>query len=82
MSDYLVRELERYGVAVRYRSEIAQLHGEAGQLQAVTLASGERLAFSYLFLGAHPCTDWLGEAIAWSDGLATSRSNALGRAVS
>ena len=29
MSDYLVRELERYGVAVRDRSEIAQLHGEA-----------------------------------------------------
>ncbi len=28
MSDYLVRELERYGVAVRDRSEIAALHGE------------------------------------------------------
>ena len=27
MSDYLVRELERYGVAVRDRSEIAALHG-------------------------------------------------------
>ena len=27
MSDYLVRELERYGVAVRDRSEIAELHG-------------------------------------------------------
>jgi thioredoxin reductase (NADPH) len=66
MSDYLVRELERYGVAVRDRSEIAQLHGEAGQLQAVTLASGERLPFSYLFLflGARPCTEWLDEAIA------------------
>ena len=31
MSDYLVRELERYGVAVRDRSEIADLHGENGQ---------------------------------------------------
>jgi thioredoxin reductase (NADPH) len=65
MSDYLVRELDRYGVAVRDRSEIAALHGTAGQLDAVTLKSGERLRFSYLFLflGALPCTEWLGEAL-------------------
>jgi thioredoxin reductase (NADPH) len=69
MSDYLRRELERYGVAVRDRSEIAQVHGEAGQLQEVTLTSGERLPFSYLFLflGASPCTDWLDQAIARDD---------------
>ena len=36
MSDYLVRELERYGVAVRDRSEIVALHGTEGQLAAVT----------------------------------------------
>jgi thioredoxin reductase (NADPH) len=66
MSDYLVRELERYGVAVRDRSEIAQLHGQDGQLQAVTLTSGERVPFSYLFLflGTRPCTGWLGGVIA------------------
>jgi thioredoxin reductase (NADPH) len=66
MSDYLVRELERYGVAVRDRSEIAALHGDDGQLVAVTLESGERLPFSFLFLflGAMPCTDWLGDAVA------------------
>jgi thioredoxin reductase (NADPH) len=66
MSDYLVRDLERYGVAVRDRSEIAALHGNDGQLEAVTLASGERLPFSFLFLflGARPCTDWLGDVIA------------------
>ena len=54
MSDYLVRELERYGVAVRDRSEVAALHGDAGQLEAVTLKTGERLSFSFLFcfLGA------------------------------
>jgi thioredoxin reductase (NADPH) len=65
MSDYLVRELDRYGVAVRDRSEIAALHGTAGQLKAVTLKSGERLPFSYLFLflGALPCTEWLGDAV-------------------
>jgi thioredoxin reductase (NADPH) len=65
MSDYLVRELERYGVAVRDRSEIAALHGTDGQLEAVTIKDGERLRFSYLFLflGALPCTEWLGDAV-------------------
>jgi thioredoxin reductase (NADPH) len=66
MSDYLVRELERYGVAVRDRSEIGALHGADGRLEAVTLKSGERVPFSFLFffLGASPCTDWLGDAVA------------------
>ena len=66
MSDYLIRELERYGVAVRDRNEIAALHGTDGQLEAVTLKSGERLPFSFLFffLGARPCTEWLDDAVA------------------
>jgi len=66
MSDYLVRELERYGVAVRDRSEIAELHGGDGRLEAVTLTDGERLPFSFLFLflGARPCTGWLGDTVA------------------
>jgi thioredoxin reductase (NADPH) len=69
MSDYLVHELERYGVAVRGHSEIAALHGDEGRLEAVTLKSGERLAFSFLFmfLGALPCTDWLGDVVARDD---------------
>ena len=69
MSDYLVRELERYAVAVRDRSEIAELHGTDGQLEAVTLKSGQRLRFSFLFLflGALPCTEWLDDAIARDD---------------
>jgi thioredoxin reductase (NADPH) len=69
MSDYLVRELERYGVAVRDRSEIGELHGANGQLEAVTLESGERLPFSFLFLflGARPCADWLGDVVARDD---------------
>jgi thioredoxin reductase (NADPH) len=69
MSDYLVRELERYGVAVRDLSEIGALHGDDGQLDAVTLKTGERLPFSFvfLFLGALPCTDWLGDTVARDD---------------
>ena len=66
MSDYLIHELERYGVLVRDRCEIADLHGEAGRLEAVTLKSGERVPFSFLFLflGAAPCTEWLGDVVA------------------
>jgi thioredoxin reductase (NADPH) len=66
MSDYLVRDLERFGVAVRDRSEIAALHGTGAQLDAVTLVDGKRLAFSFLFLflGALPCTEWLDDAVA------------------
>src|SRR3954447_8009871 len=69
MSDYLVRELERYGVAVRDRSEIGHLHGSDGQLEAITLKSGERVPFSFLFffLGADPCTEWLDDTVARDD---------------
>jgi hypothetical protein len=52
MSDYFIRDLERYGVAIRDRSEIAELHGADGELEAVILRSGERLAFSFLFLSS------------------------------
>jgi thioredoxin reductase (NADPH) len=66
MSDYLIAELHRHGVAVRDRSEVAGLHGADGELEAVTLKDGERLALGSLFcfLGADPCTDWVGDAVA------------------
>jgi thioredoxin reductase (NADPH) len=69
MSDYLLLELERYGVAVRDRSEVAELHGADGEIEAVTMRDGERLPFSFLFLflGAAPCTDWLGDTVARDD---------------
>ena len=69
MSDYLVHELERHGVAVRGSSEVAELHGTDGELEAVTLRDGERmpLSFLFLFLGAVPCTDWLGDVVARDD---------------
>jgi thioredoxin reductase (NADPH) len=66
MSDYLIHELDRYGVRVRPRSEIVELHGDDGELTAVTLADGTRmpLSFLFLFIGASPCTDWLDGALA------------------
>ena len=66
MSHYLVGELERHGVAVRGSSEVGELHGSGGELEAVTLLDGERLPFAslFLFLGAEPCTDWLRDTIA------------------
>ncbi len=66
MSHYLLDELERYGVAVRDRSEITALHGSDGQLEGVSLSDGTELPFSYLFLflGAVPCTGWLGDTVA------------------
>jgi len=69
MSDYLIRDLERAGVLVRGRSEIAALHGADGQLEAATLRDGERIALSnlFFFLGAAPNTDWLGGTVALDD---------------
>jgi thioredoxin reductase (NADPH) len=69
MSDYLIHDLERAGVLVRGRSEISALHGADGQLDAVTLRDGERIALSdlFFFLGAAPRTDWLGGAVALDD---------------
>jgi thioredoxin reductase (NADPH) len=66
MSQYLIDDLLRYGVAVRDSAEIGHLHGQEGQLEAVTLADGTNLPLSFLFffLGADPCTDWLGDVIA------------------
>jgi thioredoxin reductase (NADPH) len=66
MSDYLIAEVERYGVAVRDRSEVVELHGADGQLEAVTMRDGERLpmSFLFLFLGAAPCTGWLDATVA------------------
>ncbi len=66
MSDYLIHDLERAGVVVRGGSEITSLHGRDGDLEAATLGDGERIALSYLFLflGASPCTAWLGNTLA------------------
>ena len=69
MSDYLIHELDRYGVSIRDRSEIAELHGAGGHLEAVTLTDGVLMPFSFvfLFLGAKPCTEWLDDTVARDD---------------
>jgi thioredoxin reductase (NADPH) len=66
MSAYLIDELDRYGVAVRDRSEICELQGTDGRLERVKLTDGTELplSFLFLFLGAAPCTTWLGDCIA------------------
>jgi thioredoxin reductase (NADPH) len=66
MSNYLIAELDRYGVAVRDRSEVSALHGAEGRLEGVTLSDGAELplSFLFLFLGASPCTGWLGDVLA------------------
>lgn len=66
MSQYLIDDLARYGVAVRDRAEVAQLHGQQGRLESVSLADGSELQVSHLFffLGASPCTEWLGDVVA------------------
>jgi thioredoxin reductase (NADPH) len=81
MSDYLTGDLQRYGVAVRDRSEIAELHGAGGALEAVTLRDGRRLAvsFLFLFLGASPCTDWVGDEVERDDDGFVLTGGAAGR---
>jgi thioredoxin reductase (NADPH) len=66
MSDYLIADLDRAGVTVRDHSEVAELHGAGGRLEAVTLKDGERLPLGsmFCFLGADPCTDWVDGAVA------------------
>ena len=62
-----------------------RIHGEDGRLASVSLESGERLPFSFvfLFLGALPCTEWLDDTVARDDdgfvltGAAASMDNLL-----
>jgi thioredoxin reductase (NADPH) len=69
MSHYLIQELERAGVQICNRSEIAEIHGTDGRVESVTLTDGTRhpFHFLFLFLGAKPCTTWLPEAIVRHD---------------
>jgi hypothetical protein len=71
-------------VTIRDRSEIAELYGADGELEAVTLRRGERLALSFLllFLGALPCTDRLAHVVArHRNGSILTGTNAAGESL-
>jgi thioredoxin reductase len=59
--------LDRVRVAMRDRSEIVELRGADGKVEAVTLKNGQRLQFSFLFLGARSCSQWLDRAVERDD---------------
>jgi len=65
MSDYLLPELDRYGVAVRDRSEVVELHGSGGELEAVTLRDGEKLPFGSMFCFLERLPAPTGSARSW-----------------
>jgi thioredoxin reductase (NADPH) len=71
MSQYLVDEIDRIdNIVVRTCTEIASIDGD-GHLESLTLRDSrsgdeETVAASglFVFIGASPTTDWLGEGIA------------------
>ena len=70
MSEYLVTRIRAtQNVEVRFRSEVAAAYGE-GHLERVTLVDrdtgaqcDEETNWLFVFIGAEPRTDWLGEAV-------------------
>ena len=65
--NYLIDDLERYGVAVRDRSEIAELHGTDGAARGASRCRRRRGSPSpscSCSSARSPCTDWLGDAVA------------------
>jgi thioredoxin reductase (NADPH) len=74
MSLYLVARIQAAGnIELRFRSEVVGARGD-GHLEAVTLAdrdSGERedvpTSWLFVFIGASPRTDWLGNGVVRDD---------------
>jgi thioredoxin reductase (NADPH) len=90
MSRYLIDRLERSSVDVRTCTEVRELIGDGDQLQEVVVAdrhTGEQQRLParamFVFIGAKPHTDWLGELIDLDDdgfvltGPAVRRTSAL-----
>ncbi|GGK80761.1 FAD-dependent oxidoreductase [Mangrovihabitans endophyticus] len=71
MSFYLIQQLTQTGnISVRTRSEVVAAHGN-GHLEAITICDGKDATQStvgcgslFVFIGAEPRTDWLGDAVA------------------
>ena len=65
MSRYLVDQVEAQpGIDIHLAAQVRALHG-ADSLQAVTIDGAGRLEARglFVFIGADPCTDWLGGAL-------------------
>jgi thioredoxin reductase (NADPH) len=71
MSYYLIQQIEnRENVHVRTRCEVIAAQGE-GHLQAITICDSKNgmsttieCGYLFVFIGAEPRTDWLGDAVA------------------
>jgi thioredoxin reductase (NADPH) len=70
MSRYLVDQVEAHpAIDIHLAANVLELHGGAS-LQAVTIdGGGGRIAARalFIFIGADPCTDWLGSTLATDD---------------
>ncbi|BFU43466.1 FAD-dependent oxidoreductase [Krasilnikovia sp. MM14-A1004] len=71
MSYYLIQQLDRIdNITVRTRCEVVAAEG-AGHLQAITICDGKNglrttveCGSLFIFIGAEPRTDWLGDIVA------------------
>jgi thioredoxin reductase (NADPH) len=71
MSYYLIQQLSKIeNVQVRTRCEVTSAHGD-GHLQAITVCDSKNgmettmeCGYLFVFIGAEPRTDWLGDAVA------------------
>jgi thioredoxin reductase (NADPH) len=71
MSYYLIQQLNRVeNVHVRTRCEVVAVQGD-GHLQAITICDGKNglkatveCGYLFVFIGAEPRTDWLGDTVA------------------
>jgi thioredoxin reductase (NADPH) len=70
MSRYLVDQVEAHpAIDIHLAAQVRELHGD-GSLQAVTIdGTGARIEANalFVFIGADPCTDWLGAALTTDD---------------
>ena len=70
MSRYLVDQVEAHpSIDVHLAANVRELHGDSS-LQGVTIdGNAGRIAARalFVFIGADPCTDWLGSALATDD---------------
>jgi thioredoxin reductase (NADPH) len=71
MSYYLIQQLNKIeNVSVRTRTQVVSAHGD-GHLQAITLCDGKNglevtveCGYLFVFIGAEPRTDWLGDIVS------------------